>query len=171
MATRRVLLIDPWRFTRSALSQFLQRRGLIVDAREVESDDVGNDQRVAMIVVRPPYESPSLVTLRRHGQQPVTLNRSALTLGIILDFLEGGQPAESYVRPEVESSVVARLSDREREVLSAVAQGENSRMIAARLGIQPKTVDHHKASIYRKLNVRNQAQAVAAAVRAGLVHG
>jgi DNA-binding NarL/FixJ family response regulator len=64
---------------------------------------------------------------------------------------------------------VARLTDRERAVLSRVAGGSNSREIAAQLSISPHTVENYKQRVFRKLGVANQAQAVATALRHGLL--
>ena len=54
---------------------------------------------------------------------------------------------------------MSTLSDREREVLSHLAEGLTDREIAARLGISPRTVETHVGSILQKLEVRNRAQA------------
>jgi len=63
----------------------------------------------------------------------------------------------------------AGLTARELEVLALVADGLRNAEIAARLVVSPRTVDHHVASIFRKLDVRTRAQAGAEAVRRGLV--
>jgi DNA-binding NarL/FixJ family response regulator len=46
-----------------------------------------------------------------------------------------------------------RLTDREREVLSLMAQGRSNRAIAATLVVDPKTVESHIASILHKLDL------------------
>jgi two-component system, NarL family, response regulator YdfI len=61
------------------------------------------------------------------------------------------------------------LTDREREVLLAIARGERSKEIAARLGIGIRTVGSHITNIYLKLNVDSRASAVAAALERGLL--
>jgi DNA-binding NarL/FixJ family response regulator len=62
----------------------------------------------------------------------------------------------------------APLSDREREVLDLMASGSTNREIADRLYLSPHTVKEHTSSVYRKLNVRNRAEAVQRAERLGL---
>jgi NarL family two-component system response regulator LiaR len=52
-----------------------------------------------------------------------------------------------------------RLSAREREVLRLLANAQSDRAIAATLTISPRTVQTHVASILRKLEVRNRAEA------------
>ena len=61
------------------------------------------------------------------------------------------------------------LTDREREVLEAVASGATNREIAERLFLSPHTVKEHTSSLYRKLGVRNRAEAVQKAQRLGLI--
>lgn len=61
------------------------------------------------------------------------------------------------------------LSEREREVLAGVAQGERSKEIALRLGITERTVKAHLDSIYNKLGVDSRAAAVSIAMQKGLI--
>lgn len=61
------------------------------------------------------------------------------------------------------------LSDREREVLALIASGATNREIAARLFLSPHTIKEHTSALYRKLKVRNRAEAVRRAERLGLL--
>lgn len=61
------------------------------------------------------------------------------------------------------------LSDREKEILSAIAKGLSRNEAAEILGITSNTVASHLKSIYGKLNVSNRAQATLEALRLGLV--
>jgi DNA-binding NarL/FixJ family response regulator len=60
------------------------------------------------------------------------------------------------------------LSDREREVLELIAQGNTNGEIAKRLDISPKTVGNHVSNIFGKLQVADRAQAIVRARDAGL---
>jgi DNA-binding NarL/FixJ family response regulator len=60
------------------------------------------------------------------------------------------------------------LTDREREVLELIAQGENNQEIAQRLHISAKTVSNHISNIFNKLQVADRAQAIVKARQAGL---
>ena len=54
----------------------------------------------------------------------------------------------------------AALTKREAEVVDLIVAGNSSKIIAMKLGISPKTVDVHRASILRKLDVRTVAEIV-----------
>ena len=62
----------------------------------------------------------------------------------------------------------APLSPREREVLGLLASGATNREIAEQLHLSPHTVKEHTGKLYRKLDVRNRAEAVQRAERLGL---
>lgn len=61
------------------------------------------------------------------------------------------------------------LTRREREVLQLVAEGLSNREIAERLYIAENTVKNHLRNILEKLHMQNRAQAVAYAIRQGLL--
>jgi DNA-binding CsgD family transcriptional regulator len=59
------------------------------------------------------------------------------------------------------------LSTREKEVLTLVAEGKSSQEIADLLFISLRTVEHHRASMKKKLKVKNIVDLVKYAVRKG----
>jgi two-component system response regulator DesR len=61
------------------------------------------------------------------------------------------------------------LSEREREVVSLIAAGSTNREIAERLFLSPHTVKEYTSGVYRKLGVRNRAEAVKRAQSLGLI--
>ena len=73
------------------------------------------------------------------------------------------------VFPPTEDLTVPLLSPREHEVLGLIARGSTNREIAAALFLSPHTVKEHTSSLYRKLEVRNRAEAVVRAQRLGLM--
>lgn len=60
------------------------------------------------------------------------------------------------------------LSSREREVLGLIGEGATNREIAERLYLSPHTVKDHTTALYRKLGVRNRAEATRKAEQHGL---
>jgi len=61
------------------------------------------------------------------------------------------------------------LSIRQLECLALTAAGKSSPEIARLLGLSPRTVDDYISDACRRLGVRTRVQAVAVAVRAGLI--
>ena len=54
----------------------------------------------------------------------------------------------------------ARLSEREREVLSLVIKGQTAKQIARALGLSPRTVETHRANLFAKLETDSLAQLI-----------
>jgi DNA-binding NarL/FixJ family response regulator len=73
---------------------------------------------------------------------------------------QGGAAGEAPALPE--------LTEREREILTYLADGESNPAIAARLYLSPKTVRNHVSSILAKLQVADRRQAMLRAREAGL---
>ncbi len=61
------------------------------------------------------------------------------------------------------------LTDREREVLTLIAEGLTNQEIAGRLFISIKTVQTHRAHIMEKLNLHDRTELVRYAIRKGLI--
>ena len=61
------------------------------------------------------------------------------------------------------------LSDREREILVLLAEGESLKDIATRLDLSVKTVDAHKTNLMRKLDLHDRSELIRYAIRKHLV--
>jgi len=70
---------------------------------------------------------------------------------------------------EVDEPPANRLSEREQEVLELMASGATNREIAESRHLSPWTVKEYTGGLYRKLSVRNRAEAVQRAQRLGLL--
>jgi DNA-binding NarL/FixJ family response regulator len=94
----------------------------------------------------------------------------------IYEVLEGGAPMSPSIARMVIDEMQLRkkpdaysLSERERQILSLLANGNSFKMIASDLGISLETVRTHIKHIYEKLHVNSQIEAVSKAIREKLV--
>jgi len=103
---------------------------------------------------------------------------AARLLEAIRESAAGGAP----MSPEIARSVVEvfrkvqpppasehDLSPHERRILQFLADGESFRAVASRLGVTLHAVSYHVRAIYEKLHVHSRSDAVAKALRAGLL--
>jgi len=74
-------------------------------------------------------------------------------------------------RPMPAVTAFPELTDREREILTLVAQGLSNGEIAARLVVSLKTVRNYVSNIFSKLEVADRTEAILRARNAGLGHG
>lgn len=66
-------------------------------------------------------------------------------------------------------SYTPRLSDRQVDVLQAIADGLNTRQVADQLYISQSTVRNHLHAISRELNTNTMVQSVVSALRLGII--
>lgn len=65
--------------------------------------------------------------------------------------------------------LLARLTPRQREILTLIAEGHSTKDIARRLNISVKTVESHRAQLMERLDIHDVAGLVRYAIRKGLV--
>jgi len=102
----------------------------------------------------------------------------------LLSAIKGTVSGKSYIDPSVAGKVLEsvatgsrkptqeetfNLTDREREILSLLAQGLSNADIAHRLFLSEGTVRNYTSSLFAKLEVSDRTQAVIVALRCGLV--
>jgi DNA-binding NarL/FixJ family response regulator len=66
-------------------------------------------------------------------------------------------------------AVRSELTSRELDILRSIARGDSVRQTASSLGISVKTVENTQARLFRKLGVRNRAEALLVAYELGVV--
>ena len=128
-----------------------------------------------------------LILTDNHDHSVQTLQDPALA-AVVLDQNIGGPTCvltkalaavnhgERFVDPAISIGAktdvtMERLSDREREVLSLVADGLSNKEVAERLHLASTTVRDHMQSVMRKLQVSSRTGAAVAGVRQGLLAG
>ncbi|MCB0730394.1 MAG: response regulator transcription factor [Ignavibacteriae bacterium] len=98
----------------------------------------------------------------------------------IKEAYDGGSPMNSEIAgkvikllrniaPKKEAEELIDLSDREYEILNSLSQGFGYKRIASNLYISIETVRYHIKNIYKKLHVCSQSEAVATAIKRGLI--
>ncbi len=90
---------------------------------------------------------------------------------------------KTYMNPQIASLVIeslvnqpqatspksfSLLTDREREVLQLIAEGQSTKEIASKLSVSAKTIESHRRQVMGKLNIRNVAELTKYAIREGL---
>jgi DNA-binding NarL/FixJ family response regulator len=101
-------------------------------------------------------------------------------LEAIKDIYEGGSPMSSHIARQIITVFHQKksfnnhqsshdLTQREKEVLTLLSEGNNYQEIADKIFISVDTVRHHIRNIYRKLHAHSQSEAVAKAIRKGLI--
>ena len=79
---------------------------------------------------------------------------------------------ETFLHPQRSQGPVSRLdglTTRERSILQLIAEGRTNRGAAEFLSVSPKTVEKHRATLMRKLGLRNAAELTMVAIELGLV--
>ncbi len=69
---------------------------------------------------------------------------------------------------KAKSTVFTVLTDREREVLQLMAEGQSTKEIASKLSVSDKTIETHRRQIMDKLKLYNVAELTKYAIREGL---
>lgn len=97
---------------------------------------------------------------------PTELRRAVETVHRGQTYFPRGLPATDAEQP---MRNLERLSAREREVLTLVAEGLSNKEIAQKLSVSVRTVEAHREHITNKLSLRGVASLTRFAVSAGLV--
>jgi two-component system response regulator FixJ len=124
-------------------------------------------------VLRATGERLPIIFVSAHGEIPLALQ--AMRAGAI-DFIqkpfspqtllerihEAIALQQDYRDKRVQADLVQqnvnRLTEREREVMHFLAEGNSTKLIANRLAISPKTVENHRTKVLEKMRVDNPTQ-------------
>ena len=80
----------------------------------------------------------------------------------VIDFFQNKKPHH-------QSTDASVLTSREKEILASLVEGNSFKAIAESLFISIETVRFHFRNIYKKLHVHSQSEAVAKAIKEGIV--
>jgi DNA-binding NarL/FixJ family response regulator len=151
------------------------------------SQAVGRVRALGMatqVVILSMYSDETLVRQAlQNGARGYLLKRS-VTEELLL-AIRAANRGEIYLSPAISQSIVAgflklqtgadasspfeRLTPREREVLQLISEGHTNNAIAHVLKVSVKTVEKHRANLMSKLNVRDLAGLIRAAIKCGLI--
>ena len=120
-----------------------------------------------------------LDALRRGADAVVDAEHVVTTLpGVVSAVQAGGavlEPAQARLVIDALRSGASlqrlSLTRREQEIMRSIIDGESVKQTAKSLGIAPKTVENLQSRLFKKLEVRNRAQAVARVHELGLLDG
>lgn len=76
---------------------------------------------------------------------------------------------ESHIGGSSIAKKKSRLSNREREVLQAVAEGFSTKQIAEMLEVSVKTIEAHRANLMKKLDARSAVELTRCAFELGII--
>ncbi|MCG8492412.1 MAG: response regulator transcription factor [Sneathiellales bacterium] len=88
----------------------------------------------------------------------------------VLTILEGGRYVSQEAKDILDkTNLSVKLTNREREVLSMIATGQQNGEIAKRLFLSIRTVEKHRASLMAKLGVHSASELLVHALKEGLL--
>jgi NarL family two-component system response regulator YdfI len=165
------------------LAQELQPNVILMDLRMPNVDGLTAIERlrarqpqVAVVILTTYNEDDLMMRGLRAGARGYLLKDT--DRDTLLNSIRAAARGETLLKPEILARLLSQpekprgeieLTDRELEVLKAVARGERSKEIAAQLSITERTVKAHLAGIYNKLGVDSRAAAIAVASQRGLL--
>jgi two-component system response regulator NreC len=107
------------------------------------------------------------VTKTQAVEHLITAIREVVAGGVYLSPSVSGAVVQAYLtRSEVPFDP---LTDRERQVLQLVAEGNTTKEIAMIIGVAAKTAETHRGKVMEKLDIHSTAGLVRYAIRRGLV--
>lgn len=106
----------------------------------------------------PPAELMKAIKEAHEGGSPMNSEIAGKVIHLLRDFA-----------PKSEEKEKIELSERENEILVGISKGLGYKRIASNLYITMDTVRYHIKNIYKKLHVCSQSEAVATAIKKGLI--
>lgn len=136
---------------------------------------------IKVLIVSMHSDEECIVRALRAGASGYVLKDAAITeLELAVESVAAGQ---TFLGPSIpprivnsyltgarkKDSVFNQLTDRQREILQLIAEGNNTKEIAFDLGLSPKTVETHRERLMERLNIRDIPGLVRYAIKAGII--
>jgi len=113
-----------------------------------------------------PTELIDTIKRASRGEYPINetvMNRPSVAKHVLQQFQDMAKLGEKA------NTVVAPLTQRERQILNYIADGNTNKQIARILKISEQTIKNHVSAILRKLNANDRAHAVVLAIKQGWI--
>jgi FixJ family two-component response regulator len=191
-------LVDGGTLRRAAISHALSARGIHVEPFEDIAELIDHWPRSGLILAHDDGDTvPALIAHMGHNdhwlpvvafaEQPAPKRIVDAIFGGAVDYvvwpfaedelaetlavakLRGDSFGSAKLREARARSRIDKLTQRERQVLSCVADGLSSRMIGQKLAISPRTVEIHRANMLHKIGAHHTSEAIRIAIEAALV--
>ena len=197
LVDRRVYVIDDDALVRATIRRMLTGAGIYSQEFETAADFLDDQSSLPMGCILLDLRLPSMSGLellrilkRADVRDPVVMISGQADLPDAVDAIKAGaldflqkpfrkerllevvNDAFEVVRSHQQRDRFQRtvvLTDREKQVLSSLAEGATSKLTARQLGISSRTVEMHRANILKKLGAQTAAQAVFTAKENGLL--
>lgn len=137
------------------------------------------DSQLPVIMLTIFEDNEHILTAIKEGATGYLLKQfiTSQLVGAIQEALEGGAPMSPIVARLVLQHISGKqqeakkygLTQREKEILQSLTDGNSCKMIAANYGITSSTVATHIKKIYEKLDVHSQAEAVSKTLREQII--
>ena len=154
------------------------------DVVVIDPSSGGGDLEKVVDQLRSSVDSPIVVFTGNGGAR---LLADALKAGVkgyvrkdsppedLVRAIQAAQSGDFYVDPALSSTIVLEEGDRtltvrQREILQMLADGMQTEAVARELGLSTETVRTHTKRILAKLHADTRTQAVAIAIRNGLIN-
>ena len=139
----------------------------------------------AMIAIRDRWPDAKVIVLTTYAgdvlaQRALQAGARAYVLKVqvrkeLLETIRAVHAGSKRVHPEVAAEIASHLgsdalSQREIDVLLAIATGKSNKMVASTLGIGEETVKMHVKAILAKLGANDRTHAVTLAIKRGIIH-
>jgi DNA-binding NarL/FixJ family response regulator len=136
-----------------------------------------NQREVGVLILTAYDDDPYVMAVLQAGANGYVLKTAspAEIIRAVKDVHAGHSALDAVIMQKVMAQIgsstttisVEKLTDRETEVLTAVAQGYTNKAIGVQLGISDRTVQGHLAHIFNKLQASSRTEAVMRAVSLG----